>query len=580
LAGVGVDPEGVVMEEGSEFERPWSRLGVPALLREMSLRRTALEARRAAARFWPMARELSMAAVAVDGRGIVILWNPAAERLFGWTRAETVGRPSPLGEPLGGATVQKRKDGGTVPVHGWLTPLASSREETVGHLVLFADRTEELEQAAERERRSEEARRARVDAERVSKRARWLERAAAVLSAPLDETATLIGLAQLAAPELGDYCLVDRWDAKSRVLERMASQASDPPMRAIATALERGGPAPASTSPLVLAATGGVAELIEVDVEARLLEGVEDLEARRALRKLGAKSAVVAPLRARGRTLGVITVIHGPSDRRHQPVDLESIEALAQTAALALDNARLYGESLRAVKQRDENLSAASHDLKNPLLAVRMESERILREPIEGEGAPRVREAASRVVRVAQQMNQLVTQLLDFALLQAGKAGFQFDAVSPRALIDEAIDAFQPVAAAQNVELVWEPPAEQEAFGDELRVHCDRGRIWQVLSNLVGNAIRHGQGARVVLSAARHGGEVRFSVRDDGRGLPDTNLESLFDALPTDRRQRGGSSGLGLAICRGIVEAHGGWIWAETESGRGCVFCFTLPIAS
>src|SRR5581483_10536153 len=104
-----------------------------------------------------------------------------------------------------------------------------------------------------------------------------------------------------------------------------------------------------------------------------------------------------------------------------------------------------------------------------------------------------------------------------------------------------------------------------------------RARIWQVLTNLVGNAIRHGRGghvviaAQVVLAPIAQAGEVRFSVEDMGRGIGEAELARLFEPAGN------GSRGLGLAICRRVVEAHGGWIWAESAAGRGASFHFTLP---
>jgi signal transduction histidine kinase len=503
------------MEGGFAIERSWLR--VPALLRERR------EARRAAERWWPLWREQTLATVVVDRRGVVVGWNGAAEQLLGWSRAEVLERASPVGQLRPGTQSLMRRDGVAVSVVAHTQPLRGARDEIVGQVSVLVEGGQ-----------------------------RWQQAAAHTLADVLDPMAMLLRLAQLAVPELGDVCLVERWVPERQALERVVVEVADPRLRALAQALERATPVLAIRQ----AADGAPPTLLGDDLIRQL---VDDPDAAQALAQASPRSAIVVPLRARGRTLGVMTLIR--VERAHRSDDLEAVIELAAHASLAADNARLYVEAQEKVRERDEDLATASHDLKNPLLAVRMEAERILRLPNDEP----TRVAAGRIARLAQQMSGLVAQLLDFALLEGRRARFTFAPADPSVLLEEALDVFRPVADAEGVTLTVVAAPGCGPIADDVRVRCDRPRIWQVLTNLVGNALKHGQGDEVTLWATHEADEVVFAVADNGRGL---------------RESHAGSTGLGLAICRRILEAHGGRLWTDSEAGRGTTFFFSLPTSS
>ncbi|HET8785728.1 MAG TPA: HAMP domain-containing sensor histidine kinase, partial [Candidatus Limnocylindrales bacterium] len=144
--------------------------------------------------------------------------------------------------------------------------------------------------------------------------------------------------------------------------------------------------------------------------------------------------------------------------------------------------------------------------------------------------------------------------------------------VAAAPLVESALGMFEEAARRAQIAVVAEVPADAA-------VHCDADRVVQVLGNLIGNALKFTpEGGRIAIDVVSNGGDVRFSVADTGRGIPPDHLPHVFDRYWQSRgsaRTRG--TGLGLTIARGIVEAHGGRIWAESVVGQGSVFRFTLP---
>jgi signal transduction histidine kinase len=186
----------------------------------------------------------------------------------------------------------------------------------------------------------------------------------------------------------------------------------------------------------------------------------------------------------------------------------------------------------------------------------------------------RLRQQAQMVHRAAERMNRLIQDLLDVRRIDSGRLSLDAKPESVETMLGEATEMLRPLASAAALELTCDvdegvPP-----------VAADASRILQVLSNLVGNAIKFTPaGGRVRVHAESSDGEVRFTVSDTGQGIPPEQLPHVFgrywQGVRTDRR----GVGLGLAIAKGIVEAHKGRIWVESQVGVGSNFIFTLPVA-
>ena len=251
---------------------------------------------------------------------------------------------------------------------------------------------------------------------------------------------------------------------------------------------------------------------------------------------------------------------------------------LAQAAADALVRARSY-DAERAARREAEVLARAradvlgivAHDLRNPLNLIGS-SGQLLELDLPSVERQKMLGVMQRAVR---QMNRLIGDLLDATRLQAGRLTLDLSAVDVREIVREAEEMFRHMAEERHVRLQAQSP-KHECFA-----RADAGRVLQAVGNLIGNALKFtAAGGRVTLSARCVGEELVFRVADTGPGIAPEHQPHLFDrfwqARDGDRR----GVGLGLAITKGIVDAHGGRIWVESTPGVGSTFSFALPVAA
>jgi signal transduction histidine kinase len=245
----------------------------------------------------------------------------------------------------------------------------------------------------------------------------------------------------------------------------------------------------------------------------------------------------------------------------------------ARMAVVALESATLLRAATLASESRDEVLAVVSHDLRSPLGTVAMGAA-MLRRSL-ASGSPRLEddiEITHRITRSCKRMERLIEDLLDASRLDSGAV-----VVSPRALpaselLHDAVDAASLEAAASKVRVVTGEVAA-------LQVMADRDRLLQVFSNLVGNALKFTPADGTIrLGVEREGALARFTVSDTGAGIPAEHVPRLFDRFWKGEHGGRHGAGLGLYIARGIVEAHGGSIAAESAPGRGTTVAFTLPV--
>ena len=287
-----------------------------------------------------------------------------------------------------------------------------------------------------------------------------------------------------------------------------------------------------------------------------------------------ADNAIAAPLVGRnGRTLGVIQLWE-KKEGRFNDSDQAVLTQLAQMCSVALENARLYKAAQDATRARDDLVAIVSHDLRNPVHTINMASAFLL------EIAPPVdRRVTSRrqleaIQRAAQRANRLISDLLDVAKIQAGGLAVELATVDVSSVVQEAFESASPLATAKKLTL------DRSIDENIPPVSADRDRVLQVLGNLLGNAIKFTPvGGNVTVRAEHDGAEARFSVCDTGPGIPPDHVPHVFDRYWQAKSTAKLGTGLGLSIAKGIVEAHAGRIWVESEPGRGASFIFTLPCA-
>ncbi|HJQ20111.1 MAG TPA: HAMP domain-containing sensor histidine kinase [Gemmatimonadaceae bacterium] len=220
-------------------------------------------------------------------------------------------------------------------------------------------------------------------------------------------------------------------------------------------------------------------------------------------------------------------------------------------------------------RTREQVLAIVAHDLRNPLAAIRS-ALALLQEPGVSEETRRKMLDVAR--RSLDQTHRLTSDLLDITRLETGNLALEREAVVAGVLLNEIAEGLGPIARERGLTL------QTAAISDACVAHVDSARMRQVISNLIGNAIKFTPpGGRIVLRASRVGKDVQFEVADSGPGIAKDDQPHLFDRFWQARKTDGRGVGLGLTIAKQIVEAHGGRIWVESEPGRGSRFLFTVP---
>ncbi len=388
-------------------------------------------------------------------------------------------------------------------------------------------------------------------------RLRLLATASQVLATSFDLAEPLQEVARLATVWLADAAIIDLLGDKGE-LQRMAAAIADPEKdraAAVVVALHDmalGRRVVSSGRPLLMG---------------RPLAGPPGpLEAARCL--------LLVPLMSGKGPVGALTLVSTRAARRFSDADVEAARDLASRIGIAVERAQLYNQAKEAVQARQDILAFVSHDLKNSLMSLFLNVEMLLR------NAPRDErrhgwKQLDRIRRGITQMRRMIEDLLDVGSIESGRL-----AIDPREheigdLFQDAVELSAPLIQDKRIEIRTEVPPPP------FKVRCDRERMMQVFSNLIGNAVKFvPEKGTIVLSATASGTNALVAVRDTGPGIPAARLPHLFQRYwQADETARKGR-GLGLFITKGIVEAQGGVIWAESQVGVGSTFFITLPLAT
>ena len=245
--------------------------------------------------------------------------------------------------------------------------------------------------------------------------------------------------------------------------------------------------------------------------------------------------------------------------------------------AAAHSNERLIVEMQRAVRARDDLIGLVSHDLRNPVNAVKMLASATVR--LASLASPplptHVAEHAAVMLQAASQMDALIQDLLDVTRIEAGRLSIAPQPMGSALLVAGALETMRPIAESRGVRLTSHVETEIPT------VMADPDRITQVFGNLISNALRFSTAdSEVWIEARTDGLMVTFSVHDSGAGISPEELPFVFDRFWQAKRTNRSGAGLGLSICRGIINGSRGQIWISSELGKGTVVSFSLPIAT
>jgi PAS domain S-box-containing protein len=285
---------------------------------------------------------------------------------------------------------------------------------------------------------------------------------------------------------------------------------------------------------------------------------------------------LVTPLVAEEEALGALVLLNSRASGRHfRDGDVVRARTLGDLTSLALRRVRLMEQEREAkekaeaaVRVRDETLGIVSHDLRNPLTKIALSADLLV------EAALHEQPDLIEMIRAsARQMQRLIQDLLDVARMETGGLSLAEEKMDPVPLVREMCESHEAIARQKQQKIVCEIEANLPDI-------CgDRERLVQVFGNLIGNALKFTpERGTITIAAQRVGNVVQFTVRDTGVGIPHSDLKRVFTPYWQAKKTAHLGAGLGLAIVRGIVEAHDGKVWAENGQGGGAVFHFTIPI--
>jgi signal transduction histidine kinase len=431
---------------------------------------------------------------------------------------------------------------------------------------------QQMAAASESERlRREQA--ARSMAERGESHAREQARQLHVLAeasrvfaaACLDPDNTLQAIARHCAELIGDGCSVQLVDDTGELrvrafycgdaeVHRLAHETfvgSRPPTNGLSTAVFRTG------EPILIPVCG-------VHLMGALASSVYD----QFLRRFPTCSLIAVPINAAGQRVGVTTLARYTPDRPYSRDDMAMLQDLASRAGLAMQNSRLYHDLQIAVQVRDDFLAMAGHELKTPLAALLMHVQSVQRAAVKS-GLTQIAERLQKAASSAMRLEKLINQLLDVSRTVAGKLRLEPEPCDLGEMTREVVARFAESSASPIV----------IAGESSIRGIWDRSRIDQVLTNLLANALKYGQGRPVEIDLRRQDSAATVRVTDHGIGIPPEHQKKIFERFEravTTREFAG--FGLGLWITRQIVDACGGAIEVKSAPDQGSTFTVRLPL--
>src|ERR671933_503878 len=520
----------------------------------------------------------------------IVLWNPAATELFGLgaeqaLRLSLADLVTDLQEPPQWAAgcagdpnrqvvelFARRATGPDVCVELTLSRLQSAADQRGFVLAIVRDITERRQAEEERIDRLRE-RLAREESLAAERRLQVLAEASRRLDASLEYETTLQEVARVAVRTLADWCIVHLLEPDGSI-RWLALAHGDPAKEALARELQQRYPA-----------TGGVTRVLRTGVsevyggdqsESDRAARAHDAVHLRMLQELDSRAVMIVPLMASGKMLGAVSLISARPDRTYDATDLAIAEELGRRCGQAVENARLHQEAQAAVKARDRFVSIASHELRTPIARVKGYAEMVLAAHADGDLTDELlQRSLRRIDHASDRLTALVRDLLDVSKISTGALPLRLRPMDVTDLVRDVVGRYQEQISGGGHLLL-------DIIGKPRYVSADPERIEQVLTNLLENAVKYSpEGAELRVRFQPKARGVLLEVQDHGIGLPPGAAERIFEpfsrAANAEHRQITGM-GLGLYICRNIVEQHHGRIWARSEGeGAGTTMCLWLP---
>ncbi len=400
----------------------------------------------------------------------------------------------------------------------------------------------------------------------------FLEKASNMLVISLDQQFTLQQIAKLLVPYLADYCRIAITGEDNKIKEITVSH-SDPTQVTLVEALfDSYKNIPNITHGVPKILQSGKSEMIPKIDDNVLKKFKTSKQLVTFVKKIGLKSYMGVPLIARGKTIGAITFSSIQDHRYYTKEDLQFTEELARRIALTIDNVRLFKEAQEAITLRDDFISVASHELKTPVTSVKIFTQ-VLQKHADENGDKKASLSLEKMDKQINKLTELIYNLLNIAKIQTGRLEFNEKVFDFDQMVHEAVDVMQHMTTKHTLQL--QGITNKKIRGDE-------DRIGQVLSNLISNAIKYSPTSdKVIITLTTKKDSIGVSVQDFGIGMDREHLDKIFHRFyrvssNTDKTFPG--LGIGLYISNEIIKRHNGRLWAESKTGYGSTFYFTMPI--
>lgn len=400
-------------------------------------------------------------------------------------------------------------------------------------------------------------------------RSELLSEASYLFAQSIEVEALLKKVGEWIVPNIADWCILDAVNDEGQIELLSVTHPDVSETHILRQTLKKNPWTEDSNAGVPLVIKTGESQLITEQIESYIPNELHGL--------FKSRCAIVVPLRARGMTLGALTLVSGKEACPYNEDDVIFAETLANRIALTLDNARLFKKATEAVQVRDEFLSVASHELRTPLTALTLQIQLLYRNLKNGTAAnydaDRITEMTRGTNRQLKRLCNLLDDLLDVTRISQGKLSLNVESVNLSHLIQEVVSRFEEQLAKSNCKLTLDLPKES-VLGE-----WDPIRIEQVISNLLTNAMKYGAGKPIEINLREKHGRAKISVSDRGIGISHEDQKRIFDRFERAiSSQEVSGLGLGLYIVSQILNAHKGHIAVSSEKGKGSTFTVELPL--
>lgn len=406
-------------------------------------------------------------------------------------------------------------------------------------------------------------------------RSLYLADANAIMMSSLDYKITLQKLCEFVVPVLGDWCTITMIH-EDLSLERVAAAHQDvTKAHLLKELLEYPHQFLNPRSGTDSIASIDESRMIHDPTEAHLATLALSVRHLEILKELGCTSSMIVPIGYRGKVYAAMEILISGQARKHDVQDLLVAEELARKAGVAIENALLYQTAQKAIAVRNEFLSIASHELKTPITALKLQMQMTrLTVNSEENRMPSPEKLIKTLDSANEQINRLtslIEDLLDVSRIEAGRLNYNFQKISLSQITAEMVDLYTEHLKTHGCIIDFKTH-------EDIYIQGDKGRIEQVILNLLSNAAKYGDSSPVEIELSMEEAFAKLEVTDHGLGIPKELLDNVFDRFVRAVSSTNISGlGLGLYISKEIIRAHNGTLTVRSELGKGSTFTLKLP---